>query len=197
MLRILDAEKYKGMTRMAFIAGRRCLEDSRMLRNNAVCVSQILKVPVEEAGKAVAVLVEKTAKLEERLAIFEEDLAKKDAEELLTRDHFTLQGEYGSVKNPEFYAVSFPGKRTEELLRIGKQLQKMTEAVITMGSEKDLKFTAVCSARGADIRGLFKTFVETAGGKGGGGPAFFQGQFDTIEQYRSFFAALKKIQGST
>ena len=193
MLRILETEKYKGMIRMTFIAGRRCFNESRMLRDNAVCISQLLKVPVEETGKAAAALLEKTNRLEGRLAVYEEEAAKKDAAEILTHAHFTLPGEFGSVKSPDLYAESFPGKEMEELLRIGKQLQKITEAVIVLGSEKEFKFAAVCPAKGADIRGLFKTAVENAGGKGGGGPSFFQGQFDKREKYRAFFAELKKL----
>ena len=46
MLRILGAEKYKGLTRVGFIAGRRCLEDSRLLRKNALTVSRAFRTPL-------------------------------------------------------------------------------------------------------------------------------------------------------
>lgn len=185
MIRILGAEKYKGMTRLTFIAGRRCLEESRMLRGNAVLISQILSAPVEETGKAAQALLEKTEKYEEKLKVYKEEAAHKSAEELAKK-----------INTMAFYAESFPGRDMEELLQIGKQLQKMSNAVIVLGSEEDLKFTALCSAKGADIREQFKTAVEKAEGKGGGGPSFFQGQFTSAEKYHSFFAGLQKMQGT-
>ena len=193
MLRILEAEKYKGMTRITFIAGRRCLKESRMLRNNAVSISHILSSPVEETGKAVAALSEKTSRLEEQIREYEEEAAKKTAGELLAGAFAQPETE----KNPALYAESFSGKEMDELLRIGKHMQKNTGAIIVLGTEKNLKFTAVCSAKGADVQGQFKTIVETTGGKGGGGPSSFQGQFDSIDKYNAFFTELKKIQTKT
>jgi alanyl-tRNA synthetase len=183
MLRITGAEKYKGMIRVSFIAGRRCLEESRMLAANALQISRALKVPAEETGKAALALLERANKLERDLKSFEEEAARAGAEGLIAKAG--LEGA-GPEKT---YAQSFPGAGMEELLRLGKQAQKNTGAVLVLGSEKDGKFAALCSAKGADIRPGIKEKMEQSGGKGGGGPSFFQGQFDSAEALRAFIAA--------
>jgi len=71
MLRIFSAEKYKGMTRIMFIAGRRVLLDSRALRHNAAIISHALSVPVGDIGRGVQDFLEKTAHMERRLKTLE------------------------------------------------------------------------------------------------------------------------------
>jgi alanyl-tRNA synthetase len=192
MLRILGAEKYKGMTRVTFIAGRRCLEDSRMLRQNGARISRLLKVPVEETGGAVTALAERAAALEQRLKALEEEAARREAAALHERaagfpgPADPAQGSAGGA----LYAESFSGKSMEEVFRIGKQAQKLSGSIFVLGSEQDLKFAALCSRKDLDIRPRLQSVLEDAGGKGGGGSSFFQGQFDSPEKYRNFFALL-------
>ncbi|MDR1099140.1 MAG: alanyl-tRNA editing protein, partial [Treponema sp.] len=83
ILRIIGTEKYKGMTRLTFIAGRRCLWDSRLLRRNGEISSQALKVPVMETGKGVLALLEKTGRLERDIKALEEAAAEFKAQALL------------------------------------------------------------------------------------------------------------------
>jgi alanyl-tRNA synthetase len=59
IVRILGAEKYKGKTRISFIAGRRVFRESRLLRQNGEIVSRALKVPVAETGRGVLALLER------------------------------------------------------------------------------------------------------------------------------------------
>jgi alanyl-tRNA synthetase len=187
MLRILGAEKYKGMTRVTFIAGRRCLQDSRLLRQNADLISRSLKVPVNETGKAVQALLEKTAKLERDLKSFEEAAAETKAEALLSKI-----GGAGTV-----LIETYPHAGIEEILRIGRAAQKKTAAVLVLASERDKKFAGFCSVKTTDIRPLLKDAMETRGGKGGGGPGFFQGLFDSAEALAAFLADLRAGADST
>ncbi|MDR2470546.1 MAG: alanyl-tRNA editing protein [Treponema sp.] len=191
MVRIVGAEKYKAMTRISFIAGRRCFADSRMLRENAVRVSRALKVPVEETGRAVEALLEKYGALEERLGGIEEDAARREAEALIGRA--SSDSDSAGLR---FYGERFASKTMEELLRIGRQAQKRTAAALVLGSERELKFAALCSAKGTDLRPDIKRALDAAGGRGGGGPGFFQGQFDSAEMFRAFFDALGTIPGA-
>jgi alanyl-tRNA synthetase len=186
-LRILGAEKYKGMTRITFIAGRRVLRDSRFLRENGETISRALKVPVGEIGKGVLALLEKTDRLERDLKAREEEGARHKAEELLRKAGLLDGGSEGKV-----YAGSFPDEGMEELLRIGRAAQKLTGAVLVFGSEVEGKFAALCSVKGTDIRPLLQKAMEDRGGRGGGGPSFFQGQFSTPDDLRAFIAGLGK-----
>jgi alanyl-tRNA synthetase len=187
MLRILGTEKHKGMTRVSFIAGRRVLRDSRLLWRNAGIVSRALKVPPAETGAAVLALLEKTALLERKLKALEEEAALRRAEALLAgRDAVP-----GTV-----LVESFPEADMEEVLRIGRAAQKRCPAVLAFASPRELKFAGLCSVKSLDIRPLFQDILEKHGGKGGGGPSFFQGRFSRAEDLDAFLAAIPKEAGA-
>lgn len=188
MLRIIGAEKYKGMTRITFIAGRRVLRDSRLLRQNGETVSRALKVPVPETGAAVLALLEKTARLERRLKALEEEAALGRARELL-REAGLADGD-GEGEAGRVLVRSFPDTEMDELLRVGRAAQGLTVAVIVLASEREKKFAAFCSRRGADIRALLKGPLEARGGRGGGSASFFQGLFPDAGSLAEFMSAL-------
>jgi alanyl-tRNA synthetase len=190
ILRILGAEKYKGMTRISFIAGRRCFRDSRLLRQNGEIISRALKVPVGETGKAVLALLEKTNGLERDLRALEEAAAETKAQALLEKTGLLPSRAPDSGAVP-LAAEIFPGAGFDEVLRIGRAAQKKTVACLVLASEKDLKFAALCSVKGYDVRPVVKELMEKHGGKGGGGPGFFQGLFDSPGALSAFMAAVK------
>jgi alanyl-tRNA synthetase len=175
ILRILGAEKYKGMTRVTFIAGRRVLAESRLLRQNGETISRALKVPVAETGAGVLTLLERSAKLERDLKALEETSAETKADVLLAK--------LGAADTLfiETYDVGI-----EEVLRIGRAAQKKTAAALILASRLDKKFAAFCSDKKADLRPRIKPVMEQHGGKGGGGPGFFQGVFETTDLLENF-----------
>jgi alanyl-tRNA synthetase len=189
ILRILGAEKYKGMTRVTFIAGRRCFMDSRLLRRNGEIISRSLKVPVHETGKGVLALLEKTGRLERELKALEEVAADMKAQALLEKAGL-LSGAARDSSSVPLAAEIIPGAGIDEVLRIGRAAQKKTGACLVLASEKDMKFAAFCPVKGYDVRPLVKEAMENQGGKGGGGPGFFQGLFDSPEALAAFMAAV-------
>lgn len=197
LLRILGAEKYKGMTRITFIAGRRCLQDNRSLRNNGEIISRALKVPVLETGKGVLALLEKTGRLERELKAREEADAEMKARDLLGKAGLLPAGEKSAPASGLVLIVAefVPGAGIDEVLRIGRAAQKKTGALLILASEKDLKFAAFCSLKGFDLRPLLTEALASQGGKGGGGPGFFQGLFDSPEALAAFMAAVQRAPG--
>jgi alanyl-tRNA synthetase len=191
MLRILGAEKYKGMTRVSFIASRRVLRNSRLLHDNAVLVSRSLKVPLGETGAGVLALLEKTKLLERQVNELAEAVAEIKAAALLAKGGLVPGAPAGGATLIESYA----GEGMDEVLRIGRAAQKLTGAVLILASEKDLKFAAFCSAKGRDVRPLVKDAFEKTGGKGGGGPSFFQGLFASAGELAAFLGAVQTAAG--
>ncbi|MDR0637248.1 MAG: alanyl-tRNA editing protein [Treponema sp.] len=187
MLRILGAEKYKGMTRVSFIAGRRVLNDSRLLRNNADIVSRALKVPVAETAQAALALLDKAGALERRVKALEETLATLKATELLQKAGILAEG---ATPMPGILALSLPDADFDEALRIGRAAQKLCGVPLVFASPKDSKFAAFCSTKGIDIRPILKPAMEANNGRGGGGPSFFQGMFSSAQALAAFMAAL-------
>jgi alanyl-tRNA synthetase len=174
ILRVIGAEKYKGMTRVTFIAGRRCLDESRMLRQNAGIVSRNLKVPLAETSKGVLALLEKYAALERDYNSLAEADARAKAD--------TLIAGAKSACVTEIYRDA----GIDEVLRIGRAAQEKTDAVLILASGRDLKFAAFCRAKGKDIRNPIREAMEKHGGRGGGGGGFFQGLFGSADALGAF-----------
>jgi alanyl-tRNA synthetase len=199
ILRVLGAEKYKGMTRITFIAGRRVQTQSRLLWRNGEIISQALKTPVAETSAGVLALLDRNAALERDLKALREAAAEQKAEALLNKaatDDKAASGGKADGKPStggtislvagvpviaETYNASF-----DEVLRIGRAAQKKTTAILLLASREDRKFAALCSGKGIDLRPLLKEAMEGHGGKGGGGAGFFQGVFDTEAALESF-----------
>ncbi|MCL2608386.1 MAG: alanyl-tRNA editing protein [Treponema sp.] len=213
MLRILSAEKYKGMTRITFIAGRRVLEDSRLLRHNAVLASHALNVPPAETGKAVTEFLEKSAQLERRLKLLEEIIARQNnslpsnsdmqlklLEEIIARQKATALLDKVPPCDSASQATVIEYYKEEsiaEILSIGKAIPKEAEnrktagAMFVLASARELKVAIFCTVKGFDLRTRIKAAFENQGGKGGGGPSFFQGSFTTKESLEAFLLEMK------
>ncbi|AEF80980.1 alanyl-tRNA editing protein [Leadbettera azotonutricia] len=193
MLRILGAEKHKGMTRLMFIAGRRCLADSRSLRKNGDIISRLLKVPVAEIGRGVLDYMDKAAAIEKRLKVMEEDAARVKAEALVKKASQPAAGtdSTGAARNASAIFEAYTDSDIDEILRIGRMAQKLTDKILVLVSERDLKFCCLCGAKGVDVRPLVKDAFERADGKGGGGPSFFQGSFASPEALAEFMKAVR------
>jgi alanyl-tRNA synthetase len=188
ILRILGAETYKGMTRVTFIAGRRVLAESRLLRQNGEIISRALKVPVAETGAGVLSLLERNARMERDLKVLEEEAAEVKADALLAKFGATNTGDAADIAKfgaaPLLIETYDAGM--DEVLRIGRAAQKKTAAILLLASRGDKKFAAFCSGKKTDLRSLIKPAMERWGGKGGGGGGFFQGVFDTLEALDKF-----------
>ncbi|MDR2784531.1 MAG: alanyl-tRNA editing protein [Treponema sp.] len=201
MLRVLGAEKYKGMTRVSFIAGRRVFQDSRILRQNGEVISRALKVPVAETGKAVLALIDRFSRIEKQVKELEEAAAQSKAKNLLHKARIlNSRDRDAEKKEPEdtdcgrlkVFSINYSNSELEDLLHIGRAAQKLTSAVLVFFSTFLLKFAAFCSAEGVDIRPLLKDRMEALGGRGGGSASFFQGLFSSAENLDAFIASLPK-----
>ncbi|MDR2377019.1 MAG: alanyl-tRNA editing protein [Treponema sp.] len=201
IVKILGAERYKGMTRVSFIAGRRVLAEHRVLRRNGEIISRALKVPVAETGAGVLALLERGAAVERELKELREAAAETKAGALLAKVPVPVKtalpakvpvpaenavcagpvpGE-GPLLVAEIYDGSF-----DEVLRIGRAAQKKTTTILLLASGTERKFAAFCSAKGVDLRSLLAAAMEQRGGKGGGGAGYFQGVFESRDALESF-----------
>jgi alanyl-tRNA synthetase len=181
-LRIFGAEKYKGMTRITFLAGRRLLLDSRLLRHNAVIASRALSVPVNGIGNGVLNLAEKFTEIERRLKVFTEAAVREKAEALVQKA--VSASTYSKL--PPIIVESYADEGINEVLNIGKIAHKKIQAVFVLASGQDNKFAAYSSVEGFDLRSFLKNALEAQGGKGGGGNTFFQGSFESNKALEGF-----------
>jgi len=187
LLRILGAEKYKGMIRIAFLAGRRLLLDSRLLWRNAVIASRALSVPVGEIGNGVLGFVGKSAEIERRLKAFTEALTRDKAEALVQKA--ASAAVYSKL--PPIIVESYANEDINEVLNIGKIAHKKIQAIFMLASGQDNKIAAYSSVEGFDLRAFIKNAFEAHGGKGGGSNTFFQGSFTDKKAMEGFLACFK------
>jgi alanyl-tRNA synthetase len=187
LLRILGAEKYKGMTRITFLASRRLLVNSRLLWRNAVIASRALSVPVGEIGNGVLGFVGKSAEIERRLKAFTEAATREKAEALVQKAASAV----AYSKLPPIIAESYADEGINEVLNIGKIAYKKIQAVFVLASGKDNKFAAYSSVEGFDLRSFIKKAFDAQGGKGGGSDTFFQGSFADNKAMEGFLACFK------
>ena len=182
MVRLLEAEKYKSTVRLYFIAGRRCLYDSRNLRDNAEIVSRALSVPLNETGRGVLDFAAKTGNLEQQIKYLKEELSSIKAQALVKKSGFdkTVCGEKRT------FIIESYNAEMNDVLNIGKKAQKLSDAVLILLSATENKFASYCSQKDMDIRRVFPEKMEKYGGKGGGGASFFQGSFGTRENLEDF-----------
>ena len=200
MLRVLNAEKYKGKARIAFLAGRRVLRDSRLLYGNAGIVSKILSVPVRDTGKAVLDFADKAAQTGKRLKFLEEENVCFKAEFLLRKAalHDGMPPKLIGIKDPQEEVLPrlpviierYTNEGIDEVLGIGRAAQKHTGAVLILASVTDLKIAALCSDKTIDLRPFIKEALEAHGGRGGGGPSFYQGSFGNVEAMEAFLGSI-------
>ncbi|MFA6507327.1 MAG: alanyl-tRNA editing protein [Treponemataceae bacterium] len=173
-LKIIGGEKYKGMTRVSFVAGRRAFLDHQTVRAAAESVSVLLKTPAEGIAAGVRALADKYVAQERTLVNLRETVAAFEAARLIVNPGSTL------------YLHTYGDRSMDDALRIGRAAQKLTDAVIVVSSSADRKAAVLTSRKDADLRPIMKSIIEAVGGKGGGGPSFQQLAFDSKAQLDAF-----------
>ncbi|GAB1483294.1 alanyl-tRNA editing protein [Treponema sp.] len=179
ILALTGAERYKGMTRISFLAGRRVLRELRSLHDNAEQVSTTLKVPLKETGAAAVRLSERLSAQERTLLNLRESLAAFEAARIAAQ---------AVGKN---IVECFADKSMDEAVRVGRALQKLSQTIIVIASGPDRKAAILCARSDIDLRPSIKPLMEAHGAKGGGSPSFFQLAFDSKAQLDAFLASAR------
>jgi len=192
LFRVLGAEKYKGMNRISFLAGRRLLNDCRLLRKNALVVSRAISAPVNEIGKGVLDYIEKAGQTEKRLKALEIKAAAEMAQSLLRKAAAGCESAARPAGGPVLVIESYAEEDINKVIYVGKLAQKQSQALFVLVSEPDLKFAAFCRSDNFDPRPFLKEALESHGGRGGGNASFFQGSFGTKEAMDAFIKTIGK-----
>ena len=175
-IKLLGAEKYKGMTRVSFNAGRRAFLDHRKVRAAAEGVSVLLKTPIDDIAAGARALAEKCAAQDRTLINLKETVASFEAARLT------------AVPGAKVYARCYTDRSMDDALRIGRAAQKNTDAIIIVSAAADRKAAVLTARKDADLRPTVRGILEAVGGKGGGGPSFQQVAFDSKTQLDDFIA---------
>ncbi len=179
LIKIVGAEKYKGLTRVSFVAGKRAFRDYCSVRTAAETVASRWGVRVEELDSRARLRDERLATCERALMTAKDKLAQIEAAQLAS-------------SGGALHAAAYGDKAYDDVLLVGRAAQKLSGAVILVASVPDRRAALLCSVKGVDLRGPGKRLMELSGGKGGGGPSLFQVAFDSKTALESFIAAAKE-----
>lgn len=175
--RILRAERYKGMTRLYFLAGGRAYRDYAALAAGTREMAAL-------AGANEASLPERFAALKARAEGLEADLRAAKAELWSAR-----AGALASSSPPGPVALSLDDEGAEGAQALAKALAAAGRIAVVAGL-RELKLVAARPEGGLDVTAAARPISSAKGGKGGGNAALFQAAFPDRS---SLVAAMEEI----
>lgn len=174
MIRLVDAAKYKGGTRVSMVCGFRALRDCRAKEDSVREISHLLSAKPDQVAQAVARLCGEAQQYKEKLARMQSRYLEGRLEELL-----------GAAGNA---AQSAEGAASAPILIFEDELDKnAARRFVDAGMHR---FDGICGAfigndadgwqytlgsRTENLRELLKEFHGAFAGKGGGKPEMVQG----------------------
>ncbi|WP_461366451.1 alanyl-tRNA editing protein [Candidatus Darwinibacter acetoxidans] len=178
LLKLLKAEKYKGMTRVYFLCGQRAWEDYR--RKHEICTSLVSLLAVPEA------------ELEERIR--SELERKKETEKLLeelTAELIQFRAQKLVSEGQSPYYLELPGISVAEAQQLARAMLNLTPGAVVINLGERLVLTHNLP-QGPHLGQLVKEQAQPLGGRGGGSPTAAQVFFAHPHQLQQFLALLPR-----
>ena len=197
-VRILGAERYKGMTRVYFLAGGRAAADYRSVSRAAQDAARALGVPVAELPAAAGREVGRRKGLERANAGFvrERDLAEAAA--AAAELGLAAEGASGppAAGAPPLVSRRYADRDAASLMETAKAFASAGMTAL-LASLPDLTVQALSPTGDARLGERLKPGLAAAGGKGGGGATSFRAVFPDAARLDLFMAsAAAQIQES-
>ena len=179
-VRIVATEKYKGMLRVTFHAGRRALTDARTRHHVLAALASDLTCGPQDVAMAVTKLRGETRSLRDKLEASRSELAGLVASQLLAA--LSAPGETPGARGPHVVAVTRPLDDLPGLRALANELTKDARVVaLVSGTDADGAEMVLVVQRGAEAKLECGAFITTEararGGRGGGRPERAEGRF--------------------
>ena len=162
LIKIVDAQNYKGGTRITIQCGIRALTDYRKKQDNIRAISVALSARQDETALAVEKVKAETADLKVCLARAQGELIRYKAEAVACTE--------GSIC---LFEEGLDAKAMRELVNLLVPKTKILAAVFS-GSTKD-GFRYILGSQTMDMRNASKALNQAFSGRGGGSAAMAQG----------------------
>lgn len=209
--RILKTEKYKGMTRIYFLAGGRAQSDHRKLATLIRDAAGSAGCAEDDVSRVMATLMDRNAILESELTAGLEQIAAFEVQALLA----TLPGTAASAEPLEtaspngmtgvnvmklgpdagilagFVLIQCAHRQYPDVARLAKAgaERKHDTIAVSFADNKIAAASAAIDGGPRDIGRLLKPLVQNYGGKGGGS-SFFHAAFPGCHELAAFIKAL-------
>ena len=168
IVKILSAERHRGGMRLTVICGLDALEDYRRRLESAGAVSRLLSVPQEKIAAGVERVLSEQAKLKERAAALEQELARRMAAE--------LPAAVGNL-------CVFDGLLGEVALRelVNALADKCGGFAAAFSGSDAEGWRYIIGSRHVDLRANSRAINAAIKGRGGGTPEMIQGRAQASE----------------
>jgi alanyl-tRNA synthetase len=189
-IRVLGTEKYKGMTRLYFLAGGRATADYLALSRTAQAAARALGASEAQLAEAVAREAARRKELEYELVGYERERAESEAASA-PEAALAARGSCGAgASAPELASGALVVRKYAD--RSAASLMASAKAFVDRGlvallaSLPELTVQALAPSAQAALGQRLKAPMAAAGGKGGGGPANFRALFESPESLDRF-----------
>lgn len=166
MIRLVDAVKYKGGTRVTMVCGFRALADYRTKEHNVLEISRLLSAKPYETAEAVKRLQKENQQEKDKLFRIQSRYLEMKLKELT-----------GIGRNSEKHILLFEDELDKNAARhFADAGMHMCEGIcgIFLGNDRQ-GYQYILGSKNIDLREFLKAFHEEFPGKGGGKPQMVQG----------------------
>ncbi len=169
IIRLIDAVKYKGGTRVTMVCGFRALKDCRMKEDNIREISHLLSSKPEESAQAVHRLQDEARMWKDKLVHSQSRAMEQILDNL--------------PENVENYVIFEEDVDKNVARRFVDEGKGRCHGIcgIFLGNDKD-GYRYILGSESVDLKAFSKNFHEVLGGKGGGKPEMIQGTVNGTEE---------------
>lgn len=175
IIKLVDAVKYKGGTRVTMVCGFRALQDYQMKEENVREISRLLSAKPYETAEAVKRLQGEVAQWKDKLYRMQTQYLEKKLEEIPE-----------DAENVLVFETELDKNAARKFVDAGKERCSGICALFLGNDEQGYQYTL--GSKTEDLKALLKTFHEAFPGKGGGKGEMVQGTVvGEMEKIREFF----------
>lgn len=180
IIRLIDAVKYKGGTRVTMVCGFRALKDYRMKEDNVREISRLLSAKPEESALAVHRLQDEARMWKEKLVRVQSHTMERILDNLS-----------GDVENYFLFEEDVDKNVARRFVDEGKSKCRGICGIFLGDDEQGYRY--ILGSESVDLKAFSKAFHEVCGGKGGGKPEMIQGTVTGLEEMiRSYLDSAAK-----
>lgn len=176
LVKIIGAERYKGLTRVSFVAGGRAITNYKQVFNTAVASAKALGVSLEGIAEEASRLLARCKNLESERSSLLREWAGREA---------SLAMESASLCSAPFVFArcGFSERFLPEAIARAVALKG---SIGLIASEPDLTLYAAAPDAGAALASILGPIASECGGRGGGGPTLFRVSFLDKQHFDNF-----------
>ena len=173
LIKLVDAVKYKGGTRVSMVCGFRALKDYQAKEDSVREISHLLSAKPEEVAQAVKRLQGETQSYKEKLARMQNKYLEKKLEELSGDNVLVFEEELDKNAARRF---------------VDAGMRRIDGICGTFLGSDEAGYRYTLGSLKIDLRAMLKTLHQTFPGKGGGKPEMVQGTVKaTKAELEAFF----------